>query len=339
MKHLFTSLLFFAGLQIGTAQLTQANHAPANGDMYDTWQCDSTNISLGGSGAGVLWNYASIATRSSIVNSYTGSTANNTVYPQANVFLSAGAAMNGYYKSTAANLEYYGGNVVVGNVAAGLTYTSPVISAVYPMNLNTTTTSVTGGSINITSPLPVTGTFTGSAMVFADASGTINLPGGTTYTNVLRVITSQTINFVTIVGAGSLLQVNYEYFGGGIKSPVFAISTSTANTTLGIFTQTLVTRYKTPANPPNAIPESEENAYNYLIYPNPAADFMIVSTNNALADVISISDVAGREIESYDLKNGLSNISLNAYRKGVYFYTIRSEEGKTLRTGKLLIID
>lgn len=339
MKQLFTSFLFFTGLQIGTAQLTQANHAPANGDLYDTWQCDSTNISLGGSGAGVTWNYASIATRSSIVNSYSGTTASNPVYPQANVFLSAGAAMNGYYKSSAANLEYYGGNVVVGNVAAGLTYTSPVISAVYPMNLNTTTTSVTGGSINITSPLPVTGTFTGTALVFVDASGTLNLPGATTYTDVLRVITSQTIDFVTIVGAGSLLQVNYEYFGGGIKSPVFAISTSTAITTLGTFTQTLVTRYKTPANLPNAIPESGEDFYNYQVYPNPASDFMVFSTNNTVASEVIIRDLTGKEIGNFELKNGNCTINLSAYNKGIYFYTVKSEEGKPLRTGKMLIVD
>jgi hypothetical protein len=339
MKHLFTSILFFAGLQIGTAQLTQANHAPANGDLYDTWQCDSTNISLGGSGAGVLWNYASIATRSSIVNSYSGTTASNSVYPQANVFLSAGAAMNGYYKSSAANLEYYGGNVVVGNVAAGLTYTSPVISAIYPMNLNTTTTSVTGGSINITSPLPVTGTFTGTALVYVDASGTLNLPGAATYSNVLRVITSQTIDFVTIVGAGTLLQVNYEYFGGGIKSPVFSISTSTAITTLGTFTQTLVTRYKAPANPPNAIPETEGAAYVYHAFPNPAKDFMLVSTNNTEASVVSVSDITGKEIGNFALVNGSYKIDLSAFNNGIYLYTVKSVGGKHLRTGKILIID
>ncbi len=339
MKHLFTSFLFFAGLQIGNAQLTQANHAPANGDLYDTWQCDSTNISLGASGAGVTWNYSSIATRSSIVNSYSASTATNVVYPQANVFLSAGAAMNGYYKSSAASLEYYGGNVIVGNVAAGLTYTAPVISAVYPMSLNSTTTSVTGGSINITSPLPVTGTFTGTALVYVDASGTLNLPGAVTYSDVLRVITSQTVDFVTIVGAGTLLQVNYEYFGGGIKAPVFSISTSTAITTLGTFNQTLVTRYKAPANPPNAISETGADAFNYSVFPNPGMDIMVFSTDNTQASELVISDIAGKEMANFGLENGSYKMNLSTYTKGIYFYTIKSVEGKGLRTGKLLIID
>jgi len=339
MKHLFTSFLFFAGLQIGSAQLTQANHAPANGDLYDTWQCDSTNISLGGSGAGVVWNYASIATRSSIVNSYTGTSATSTVYPQANVFLSAGTAMNGYYKSSAANLEYYGGNVVVGNVAAGLTYTAPVISAVYPMSLNSTTTSVTGGSINITSPLPVTGTFTGTALVYVDASGTLNLPGAVTYSDVLRVITSQTVDFVTIVGAGTLLQVSYEYFGGGIKAPVFSISTSTAITTLGTFNQTLVTRYKAPANPPNSISETGADTYNYSVFPNPGTDVMVFSTDNMQASELVISDITGKEIANFGLENGNYKLNLSTYTKGIYLYTIKSSEGKSLRTGKILIID
>lgn len=339
MKHLFTSFLFFTGLQIGTAQLTQANHAPANGDFYDTWRCDSTNISLGGSGAGVLWNYSAIATRSSIVNSYSAVTSTNAAYPQANVFLSASPILNGYYKSSAASLDYFGGNVVVGTIAAVLNYTAPMITAKYPMNLNTTTTSVTGGTINVTSPITVGGTFTGTALVYADATGTLNLPGAATYTDVLRVITSQTVDFVTMIASGTLTQVNYDYYGGGIKSPLFTISTATAIAVGNVFTQTLVTRYKAPANPPNAIPEASEDAYNYVVYPNPASDLVVFSTNNTNASEVIVSDVTGKEIGNFELENGNSSINLSAYQKGIYFYTVKSEEGKTLRTGKMLIID
>jgi Secretion system C-terminal sorting domain len=155
----------------------------------------------------------------------------------------------------------------------------------------------------------------------------------------LRVITSQTIDFVTIVGAGTLLQVNYEYFGGGIKSPVFSISTSTAITTLGTFTQTLVTRYKAPANPPNAIPETEGAAYVYHAFPNPAKDFMLVSTNNTEASVVSVSDITGKEIGNFALVNGSYKIDLSAFNNGIYLYTVKSVGGKHLRTGKILIID
>ncbi|MBL7902686.1 MAG: T9SS type A sorting domain-containing protein [Bacteroidia bacterium] len=339
MKHLFTSFLFFTGLQIGTAQLTQANHAPANGDLYDTWQCDSTNVSLGASGAGVTWNYSSVATRSSIVNSYSAVTSTNAAYPQANVFLSASPILNGYYKSTATGLEYYGGNVVVGSVAAVLNYSAPLVAANYPMNLNTTTTSVTGGTINITAPLSVSGTFTGTALIYVDASGTLNLPGAATYTDVLRVITSQTVDFVTFVGSGTLTQVNYDYYGGGVKSSLFTISTATAVTSLGTFTQTLVTRYKTPASPPNAIPESGSEAFSYQVFPNPGKDVVEFTTNNSMAVEVVVSDITGKELANYSLENGSYKMNLGAFTNGVYFYTIKSEEGKTLRTGKMLIID
>jgi hypothetical protein len=56
MKKLYFSLLSIV-LGLGMkAQLTQGNHAPANNDMYSTWQCDSTGIAPGASGAGVVWN-------------------------------------------------------------------------------------------------------------------------------------------------------------------------------------------------------------------------------------------------------------------------------------------
>lgn len=337
MKKLFTTLLFIGGLHISRAQLTQANHAPANGDLYDTWQCDSTSVGLIGSGAGVNWNYSSIATRSSIVTSYSATTAANAAYPQANVFLSAGPSLNGYYKSSAANLEYYGGNVLVGNVAAALTYSAPLVSAVYPMSLNSTTTSVTGGTINITSPLAVSGSFTGTSQIFVDASGTLTLPGAATYTDVLRVMTSQTVDFVTFVGSGTLLAVNYEYFGGGIKSSLFTISTSTAITSLGTFTQTLVTRYKTPSSLPNAISENGVDAYHYTVSPNPGKDFIVFSTDNTEASEVVIRDISGKTIANFGLENGTYSLNLQEYTKGIYFYSINTAEGKSLRTGKMLI--
>jgi hypothetical protein len=339
MKHLFTSFLFFTGLQISTAQLTQANHAPANGDFYDTWRCDSTNISLGGSGAGVNWNYASIATRSSIVNSYSAVTSTNAAYPQANVFLSASPILNGYYKSSAASLEYFGGNVVVGTIAAVLNYSAPMVTAKYPMNLNTTTTSVTGGTINVTSPITVGGTFTGTALVYADASGTLNLPGAATYTDVLRVITSQTVDFVTMIASGTLTQVNYDYYGGGIKSPLFTISTATAIAVGNVFTQTLVTRYKAPANLPNAISETNADFYNYSIYPNPANAYMEFSTNNTEASELVLNDITGKVIANFALVNGYCIMDLRTYTKGIYLYNLKNRMGKNLRTGKIVLID
>jgi len=339
MKYIFTSVFVIFGLQFSIAQLTQANHAPANGEAYETWQCDSNSIGLGGSGAGQVWNFTTLTTHSSIVNSYSASTATNTDYPQANVFVSAGPSLNSYYKSSSSALEYYGGNVVVGNVAATLNYTTPLISAIYPMSLNSTTTSVTGGSINITAPLSVSGTFTGSALIYADASGTLNLPGAATYTDVIRVITSQTVDFVTFIGSGTLLQVSYEYFGGGIKPSLYTVTTSTAITTLGTFTQALVTRYKSAGTVTVSVLENNNQEFQYSVYPNPAKESVQFFSDNSIAAQIIISDITGKEIDSFPFLNGQCKVNVNTYNRGIYLYTIKNNTGKNLRTGKLIIID
>lgn len=333
MKKLFT-LLSLISAPCGFAQLTQANHAPAAGDSYALYQCDSTNVSIGAGGSGLTWNYASIVTHSSTLANYTGVSSSNASYPQANVSVGSGPSNVAYYNSSATALNYYGGNIMVGTIAANLTYTTPLLKALYPMSLNSSTGTAIAGSINITAPLPTSGTFSGTGYVIADATGTLILPGVPgTYNNVLRVVTNQVINFTTTIAPGTLTETRADYYAPGIKQAVFSIITSTAVTPLGTNTQVMVYR---DSSVPTALSEGFFAGDQITAYPNPAAEQLYINNAHPEATALVLLSLNGQCLRKEALHAGLCTIDLTDLPKGMYLYRIENQRGQLLRCEKLI---
>lgn len=328
MKKLYFTLLTAAlGLNLNAQTLTQANHAPANGDVFSTYQVDSTGVSPGASGAGVTWNFASVNTHSNISNNYTATTVNNAAYPNANISVSSSANDLSYYNSTTSIYNYWGGNLVVGGFPATITYTSAAVRATYPMSLNSTQSAVTGGSVVVGGN---NGTFTGNSKVILDGTGTLSTPSGT-YTNAMRVVTSQTINYTAII-TGVVTQVNYDYYASGTKAPLFTISTSTI-TGAGASTQTIVTRYKASTTGINAV-EAGVNAVS--VFPNPSSSAINFETPSQSAKTISIYDINGKFIESKSLNTSLK-LDVSNYANGIYSYKIISADNNFIKSAKFTV--
>lgn len=342
MKKIYLFLIAACSYSLN-AQLTQANHAPANGDMYSMFQCDT--VAPGASGANALWNFGSITTHSSVVSNYTAQSVSTSTYPAANVGLASSANNISYFNSSSSALLYYGGKISIGSggtaVVATLNYTAPALFGAYPMSLNTTSTAAIGGSLDVSSPLTTTGTFTGTSTVLADGTGTIMLPGSVTYSNVMRVASSQTINFTTPFASGTVYQITYEYYEVGTKNPLFSIVTSTASTPLGSNTQTIVTRNKdavgTPTSPTTGIMQHEENI-SLNVYPNPSSSFVnFVSENHSIA-AIKVYDLTGKLVETVTLNDGKTKLDVSGYNKGIYFYNAFDSSNNKLKTGKFTVI-
>lgn len=326
------------------AQLTQSNNAPAAGDTYTMYQCDT--ISPGASGAGAMWNFASITTHSSIIKNYGASAVTNANYPSANVAVGSSTNDIAYLASTANSLGYYGGNIAVGLITGSLTYTAPAVNASYPMSLNTTSSSAIGGTVFISS-LSMNGTFTGNSSVLVDGSGTITLPGtNVTFSNTLRVLTTQTMMVAVSIGNATVTQANYNYYAAGIKAPVFAISTSTAvvsslagNSTT---TQTFVTRNKDAASAPTntstvGFAENNLNASLFTVFPNPSNTYVNFVTNHPDANQVSVYDITGKLVEKQNLNEGKLKVDVSSYNKGLYLYTVSSDDNRILKSGKITV--
>jgi hypothetical protein len=332
-KIYFSFIAILAGLSLN-AQLTDANHSPAAGDMFSTWQCDSTAINPGASGSGALWNFSAIATRSSVVNNYTANANSNSSYPIPGVQLGSITNNLSYYKSTTSDLKYWGGNILVSGLAANLIYSAPAIVAAYPMSLNTSSTSATAGSISI-SALSQTGPFTGNSNTIADGQGTLVIPSGT-YTNVYGVVTTQTLNFTVQLGSGSVTQKNFDYYTTTTKEALFSITTATIVAPLaGTQTQTVVTRKKPAVT--TALTTNNAKVVDLQVYPNPSTANVNFETENADAKSVMIYDVTGNLIASQDFNEGKLKFDVSNFSTGLYLYSVIGLENKSLKSGKISV--
>ncbi len=334
MKKIYLSLLLSAAGLVANAQLTQANHAPAAGDSYSLNTCTGT-VTPGAAGAGATYNFSSIAL-STTVTAYVGSNSSNATYAPANVAITANTGETSYYLGSPTELKYYGGNILIGTVPATITYTSPAVYAKYPMNIGTTTTSAIGGTLSAFSN---NGTFTGSTFVNADGTGTLTLPART-FTDVIRVVTSQTINFAVPafgVTNGVLNQVIYDYYVPQSKNPIFTISTSTAAAppVLTASSQTVLTvadNYQTVG-----VKENKAELISLSVFPNPASSQITLSTESDKANTVEVNDVTGKMISMYKFENNKVNFSTLEMTNGIYFYTVKNTAKQTLASGKFTV--
>jgi hypothetical protein len=259
----------------------------------------------------------------------------------ANIALGSASNDISYLSSTTNTLGYYGGNISIGAIVGSINYTAPAIYASYPMSLNTTSTVATGGTIAITNPIPTSGSFLGSSNVMVDGTGTISLPGGFTFTDVVRVVTSQTVNITTAFANATVTQHTYDWYTTGIKAPVFTILTSTANVGGNSTTQTVVTRNKDLTANTNTLVTgiAENTAQNsfFTVYPNPSSSYVNFATNHPDAATVSVFDMTGKLVEKQNLNDGKSKLDVSSYNKGLYLYSVTNKEGKALKSGKITV--
>lgn len=342
MKKLLLFVSLFSTSVVANAQLTQANNAPLAGETYTMYRCDSVSTSPGASGSNVSWNFSSLATYTNLVRNYAASAVTSTAYPSANVGVASALNDASYLASSTNSLGYYGGNIAAGAIVGSMNYTSPAIFAAYPMNLNTTTTSAIGGSIFI-SALSLNGTFTGSSSVIADGTGSISLPGSVTFTNAMRVVTNQTIYVVASLANATLTQITYNYFVIGIKAPVLSIANSTAvvSSLLGpsTTTQNTVSRLKNPTlvNPSTAIAGTDSELNSVTVFPNPSSSVVNFALSNRFSGNVCVFDLTGKMVDKTYFTEGKARVDVSTLQKGIYIYSVRNEEGKAIKSGKITV--
>lgn len=334
MKKLyFTLLSLFAGITISNAQLLlQSNHAPALGDKFRTTDCSTLGVSPGSGGSGNSWNFSSVAINTTVTDYTVVSVPSSSAasYPSASVAVQTGTTSNySFYSSSSNSLLYWGGNIVVGTYNIVLTFTSASVYAKYPMSFNTTTTSIVGGNLDA---LGNSGTFTGTCNTTADGTGTLTLPART-FNNVMRVVTTTTLNFTVpaVAGAGSVIITNYEFFSAESKSPLFSVVNSNINITSPIPTSqsdnvvTINSDYQYVG-----IAENSKEVTDLNLFPNPAnGNFNLVFVNENASEVtIEISNSIGQTVKKENLSNTKGVVShsvdITNLKPGIYFVKVNA---------------
>jgi hypothetical protein len=324
MKKIYTLIAAAFSICSMNAQiLTQSNHAPIVGDVFQTVDCSSVGINPGGNGVAQTWNYSAMSVLTNTVTN-TGvtvaSTGSASSYPSASVAIQSGTA-NLFYSANSTNLYYWGGDIKVGGQNVTMAYTSAAIYASYPMAFGTTASSTVAGTNNsIAGP----GTFSGSNTVTASGTGTLMLPGGYNFSNVLKVTTSTAMTFTTGFGNGTYSQNKYDYYSSLSKYPLLSITNETISSLAGTTTETVVTvnnNYKTVG----VAEIGNETLTNVTVYPNPAKDNISIKFNNENSEFASFQlvNVLGQSIRQQSIPSvkgeTVHNLNLNGIESGIYF--------------------
>lgn len=330
MKKTLLSLSILFSVAVN-AQLTQANHAFVVGDRYSTVPTSTSGVTPGASGSGSSWDFSTITVSTSPIVNYTATASSNITFNPANVSVSGGANNTSYYLASSSDLKYYGGDITAGAVVVNVKYASPAVFALYPMSLNTTTTSITSGTASVTSPFPVSGAFTGTCNVIADGTGTLILPAKT-FSNVIRVVTTQTIISSSLSTTVNLMA--YDYYSSDIsKAPILTINSSTLNSSIGGQSQqtaiTVQNNYQYVG-----VKENQKNEIQLTAYPNPASININFSTTSLDATKIIVYDLTGKMITSDFFEMGKAKINTSNLSNGLYIYTVINKDNQLLKTDK-----
>ena len=349
MKKTLLSLSILFSLA-ASAQLTQANHAPSVGFTYDLFQCDTAGVNQGSTtGAAAVWNFTAINTTTAAVANYSTIVVSNTVYPSADVAVTASTSDISYYKSSATNLNFYGGDISFGAIGGTLVYTTPATYATYPMALNSSITSNPTGSVTA---LGSTGPIGGTVIATADGTGTLNLEalgaaaGFTTtsksFTDVVRVKTTETltgnITVFTIPITVDVKRLNYDYYSpSASRAAILSIANTSFTLTPAIGSPTVNT-IKSVTVQKNynvvSVNESQKASIELSVYPNPASTVINFATTSAEATKVLAFDVTGKVVATEILEMGKAKMNLTNLSSGMYIYHVVDKNNQVLKSDK-----
>lgn len=344
MKKLYFSLFtLLSGLLAVNAQtITATSHAPVVGDSYSRIQVDSTGANSLSSitGASAVWTFTTANSRTvSVVNSYTtgSSVSTGSMYP-AGTIAKLGGAEKAFYKTSATDLKFWGGNVVIQGNTADFVFSTGVTQATYPMLLNdfTNTSSFTG---TVTSSFGSGTISNGTATVIYDGSGTLSLPGRT-FTNVVRIKTRTYFDFSLLV-TGTVTFENYDYYDlSKSKHPLLTVAASTITSSFG---------------PPSAqyyaylnkdymivgVNELSKEVAGLNVFPNPAKSNFNIRLINENAEEVSyeITNTLGQTVRAENLVSSkgesVYSVETSNLEAGIYF--VKVKVGNALSVKKITL--
>ena len=322
-----------------------ANQLPKVGDKQVHYTADTTGVMPGAKGANQTWDFSSITpTGDSIVTNIIApsSTPHAADYPSATVAansVSGGAIM--YMDLSAGN------NVVLGFVAEqqGQTikqkYTNTLVQFTTPISFNYTHNDTYSGGFNVSGMDAYTN---GTINVEADAYGTVLMPGGKTYANVIRLHSMQrnTDSFDLGPSSMSILTTSesYSFVQEGRMDPVLTITYSSQETVQGTVTSKSVTFNNSAASVSNINgPGFYGKNSSFSIFPNPSATRAInVVTTSQKTGVcnIHVLNQLGQIVKSFNNLNSSEgtnnfNIGLEELPKGMYMVQVQTNAGASVQ--------
>lgn len=347
MKKIYFSflvLLAFHSQSQTNLTLTRAGQEPVVGDVYSTQDFDSVGVVPKSSGSGQFWNFSStVQNTNTALSSYVSTVAvpASSTFPGATLVEDQGAGNYNFWKSASTpttQWEMMGSLNTSTTPAQGVKFSNTAIAGIWPMAPGDTYTDTFSGTV-VGLPLG-TGNVLGSQTVSSSGSGTITLPNGQTYSNIVQVKVKQTytanISILTFTFKTVDTSTQYMYFTPSQKFQLLQVTYgSTFNGT------TTTKSFQMSANKNITIGLSDEAfSKSFGFYPNPAHNQINfqVSNQNKEACSISILNLLGQEVKQIQMGSNANiqeKIDVSDLAKGTYIF--KTQVGQKSESRRLLI--
>ncbi len=336
MKKIYLSLfvaLFFSQVAKAQLTLTKAFNEPVSGNIENRKGYDSlTAVVPKNTGTNQTWNFTNFTANSSTTSStYTtpASVPSSSAFTGCTLVESQGGGNYNYWKASSSPTYE-----LLGSSSSTLSFNyngSSAIAAIWPVSIGYTNTDTYSGTVSGT----FGGTLSGTIITAATGNGTVIIPGGTNFTNVLQIKTVNvvTVNITTPIPTSiAVIGIDYTYYQGSQKFPIMTVSYQNqgSGNTGAIWLNTAVI---------TGLNDKNFDA-TFAIFPNPAKDaFNLKLSNNTNANgSVVIYNTVGQVVKTIDLGNAATlenNISISDLTTGIY--TVKTTLGERSSTRKLIV--
>lgn len=312
------------------------------GDKQVSYAADTSGITPGSAGANQTWDFTNLKPNTNGDSIVTNLVAPSST-PYAADFPSATIAANSVSGQSIVFMDISAGkSEMLGFVtsAQGQTiknkYSNSLIQYTTPMSINYTHNDIFAGQYEVNG---ITIYSRGTVNVNADAYGTVLMPGGKTYNNVLRAHSFQRNIDSMDVGFSSVIITteteSYTFVQDGRKEPIITITNISQAAPSGTTYSKMVTFNNKSAAVSGITEESSIPVKSFKIYPNPSASRtinVVTANENTGFTNINVINQLGQLVKSFNNLTGNNNtIILDELPKGIYQLQFQTNTGVSVQ--------
>jgi hypothetical protein len=327
-KAALISILFFASAHAQT--LTQIFYEPKPGDFEYVFTADTSAYTSGipaVAGDNLTWDLQllKISPASETVRYLdSAAVAGSTLYPGCD-FVMDRPLYYSYFKSDKTN----GRTELLGLSSNTLTlhFNDPAVIIEYPAIYGDVASDLVSGEFDAGF---LTGFCAGTSKTSVDGRGTLKLPGGRTYNDVLRVKAILQLTLTAgVLPVGNIEQTVIMFYHSSNKFAMLSLS-YTKIQVIGSPAST-TSEYTINALKPTGLSDNAPGYFSSLnIFPNPASDVLKIQIPGSLRlEEIKIFDTNGRCVAASDA----ADIDIKKLESGLYIVRVKLSDGSIL-TGK-----
>jgi hypothetical protein len=325
---LITGLVTFGLYSNAQLTLTKAGQEPVAGDVNIRQEYDTLGALPKSSGANQNWNFSGLLVTTFTSNSnYVSASVvpSSSLFPGTTLVEDLGGGSYNYWKSTSTPTTQFEflGNYDVNPPASGFRFTTPEKLVMWPMAPGATFTNAFSGNFLGTG---LSGNVNGTSTVTSSGTGTITLPGGATYANVIQLKTLQrVVSSITILGTSISYTdqvTNYRYYHASQKFPLLTAEYYISKDGTTIDTSLTIQLNKNITVGLKDVFVKE----NLNVYPNPAKNIVNIDLTNKNGEEcrVNLFSTTGQLMKEINLGKELKieqKINVSDLPKGIYLMT------------------